>query len=580
MVRNLGDSVEAIDLTLRDGANNVLMTIDDQLLPGTSAGIAYPDDVLGGNCIFEFDGDPARMRGAIFLSEAVNGPPVLHAAAFEAPDGPIQSAETVTPPVRSVSGGVLQCRVQNLSAEPVSVMAELVDETGAVLFWNAIDALPQQVMTVISTTATVLGGYCRFRFDANPAQVRGYLTTRLALSGIASRHVLRAEPAALQPTVAAVSPAVAGAAGDATTCVVQNLHHEPVDVQAELVDRFGNELVAASKTVAPNAVQSITGTTESAAHAVCRFTFPEKGIAARGFLSQFPSGLFSDTRLLEAASTVQPGFATRPQTTYTAPVLNTDRQLQCVVVNRTTATVAVDIEVTNSLSGAILATGDILAPPGQAGIAYSTVMPVPGGVCRFDFDVSSDLLSGAAMLTNLAGTRTFLQVPAEPLGPLWTPTPTATATATSTPRPTFTFTATATPASTATPSTTATPTVTPSATNPPTATPTPTPSGVPTASPTSEPTATATAASTGTSSPLPSATPGVAATSTPTHVPAPACVGDCNGDGAVTVDEIITMVSVALGEAGAECGAGDRDGDGEITVDEILAAIDHALNGC
>jgi len=28
------------------------------------------------------------------------------------------------------------------------------------------------------------------------------------------------------------------------------------------------------------------------------------------------------------------------------------------------------------------------------------------------------------------------------------------------------------------------------------------------------------------------------------------------------------------------CAAGDRDGDGDITVDEILAAVGHALNGC
>jgi hypothetical protein len=61
----------------------------------------------------------------------------------------------------------------------------------------------------------------------------------------------------------------------------------------------------------------------------------------------------------------------------------------------------------------------------------------------------------------------------------------------------------------------------------------------------------------------------------------PACIGDCDGDGNVTVDEVTTMVSVALGSADiADCAAGDADGDGMITVDEILTATGNALDGC
>lgn len=61
----------------------------------------------------------------------------------------------------------------------------------------------------------------------------------------------------------------------------------------------------------------------------------------------------------------------------------------------------------------------------------------------------------------------------------------------------------------------------------------------------------------------------------------PSCAGDCNGDNEVTVDEIITMVNVALGSAQvASCPAGDTSGDGEITVDEIVAAVNKALQGC
>lgn len=59
------------------------------------------------------------------------------------------------------------------------------------------------------------------------------------------------------------------------------------------------------------------------------------------------------------------------------------------------------------------------------------------------------------------------------------------------------------------------------------------------------------------------------------------CVGDCDGTGSVTVDEIITMVNIALGSLPVEnCPAGDGNSDGAVTVDEIVTAVNHALNGC
>jgi hypothetical protein len=59
------------------------------------------------------------------------------------------------------------------------------------------------------------------------------------------------------------------------------------------------------------------------------------------------------------------------------------------------------------------------------------------------------------------------------------------------------------------------------------------------------------------------------------------CVGDCNGDHQVTVNELIQMVNIALGTADVStCLAGDANGDGEITVNEIVAGVNNALNGC
>lgn len=57
------------------------------------------------------------------------------------------------------------------------------------------------------------------------------------------------------------------------------------------------------------------------------------------------------------------------------------------------------------------------------------------------------------------------------------------------------------------------------------------------------------------------------------------CAADCDGSGAVTVDELVAAVGTALGRE-STCAAADRDGDGEVTVDEILRGVRAALDGC
>jgi len=59
------------------------------------------------------------------------------------------------------------------------------------------------------------------------------------------------------------------------------------------------------------------------------------------------------------------------------------------------------------------------------------------------------------------------------------------------------------------------------------------------------------------------------------------CVGDCSHDSVVTVDELVVLVNVALGQAALlGCQAGDMNGDGDITVAELVAAVLSALGGC
>jgi hypothetical protein len=116
----------------------------------------------------------------------------------------------------------------------------------------------------------------------------------------------------------------------------------------------------------------------------------------------------------------------------------------------------------------------------------------------------------------------------------------------------------------------------------PTNTPTTTVSITLTPSPSEEATPTGSATETATLSATPTTPP--AGTPVPSVTPAPTvapCAGDCGLDRRVTVDELLEMVNIALGNAPAtDCAAGDPNGDEQITVDEILTALTNALAGC
>jgi hypothetical protein len=61
----------------------------------------------------------------------------------------------------------------------------------------------------------------------------------------------------------------------------------------------------------------------------------------------------------------------------------------------------------------------------------------------------------------------------------------------------------------------------------------------------------------------------------------PSCAGDCNGDGAVSISELIVGVNIALGNAPASaCTAMDANQDGMVSINELVAAVNSALTGC
>ena len=64
-------------------------------------------------------------------------------------------------------------------------------------------------------------------------------------------------------------------------------------------------------------------------------------------------------------------------------------------------------------------------------------------------------------------------------------------------------------------------------------------------------------------------------------VGAQACPGDCDGDGDVSINELIIGVNIALGaQPVTACAAMDSNADGTVTVNELIRAVSMALNGC
>jgi len=59
------------------------------------------------------------------------------------------------------------------------------------------------------------------------------------------------------------------------------------------------------------------------------------------------------------------------------------------------------------------------------------------------------------------------------------------------------------------------------------------------------------------------------------------CVGDCNGDGQVLVNEMVIGVNIALGvSAASTCLSFDVNSDGSVSINELITGVNNLLNGC
>src|SRR5262249_12825305 len=60
-----------------------------------------------------------------------------------------------------------------------------------------------------------------------------------------------------------------------------------------------------------------------------------------------------------------------------------------------------------------------------------------------------------------------------------------------------------------------------------------------------------------------------------------ACLGDCGGDGAVAVSDLVLGVAIALNQQPlVACPSFDGNHDGRVGVNELVTAVGNALNGC
>jgi hypothetical protein len=62
---------------------------------------------------------------------------------------------------------------------------------------------------------------------------------------------------------------------------------------------------------------------------------------------------------------------------------------------------------------------------------------------------------------------------------------------------------------------------------------------------------------------------------------APACAGDCNGDGIVAINELLLGVNIAIDlQPVTQCSVFDTDGSSSVEINELIAAVRNALDGC
>ena len=64
------------------------------------------------------------------------------------------------------------------------------------------------------------------------------------------------------------------------------------------------------------------------------------------------------------------------------------------------------------------------------------------------------------------------------------------------------------------------------------------------------------------------------------RAPAQSCIGDCDGDGAVQINELVLGVGIALGTSELSACPNLDDGHGMVPIDRLVLAVNNALCSC
>jgi hypothetical protein len=209
---------------------------------------------------------------------------------------------TYSPPVRSDMGDNLGCRLLNLSGAEVTVTSDLENGLGSVVDSKSFAIPAGQARLMASSNTAIFGGYCRFTFDGEASQVRGFITLEDA-GGSNTRLLYAAEPIAGIPPVGTTtfSPPVRSSEGDNLGCPLLNVGDAPVQVTSQLLDGLGNLVDEQAFTVPAGEGRLLARSSTAIFGGYCVFTFEGDPTAVRGYITLEDAG-GSNTRLLYPAS--------------------------------------------------------------------------------------------------------------------------------------------------------------------------------------------------------------------------------------------------------------------------------------
>jgi hypothetical protein len=219
---------------------------------------------------------------------------------------------TYSPPVRSDMDDNLGCRLLNLSAAELSVESTLEDGLGNVVDAQTFAIPAGQARLMARSNAAIFGGFCRFTFEGDPSQVRGFITLEDA-GGSNTRLLYPAGPIAGDPPlgITTYSPPVRSSEGDNLGCPLLNLGDAPVQVTSRLHDGLGGVVDTQDFAVPAGQGRLMARSSDAIFGGYCSFTFEGDPTAVRGYITLQDAG-GSNTRLLYPASPALAAAAPTP----------------------------------------------------------------------------------------------------------------------------------------------------------------------------------------------------------------------------------------------------------------------------